>query len=620
MYKLKKYQFESASHLLNYGFKLPFVVLNDQIGSGKTVTFLCFLNELYLNNSIKCLIIVSKNILNQWEDDLKNFYPRLKYTVAANKKKLNNVNILITTEISYKYFINDYDCICIDEYNILNKIKEPLDDKKIILISYIDYNDTSICEKLYYKMITCNNFYKKYDLYNFFENVFTLVKHTFPDDIKIIERMFHDDITLIIDEYKKKIKKLPKSERMFFNNVVIDILNIMDEYLKYYNNIVINSEIIFKNNISNIKIKLDDMNYSNILFKKDEILKYLDLIKQTHNSSAIYICNAAKKYKFDIIMTIINYSTIKNSNLLFNENIIYLKHDVILKSEYNIISNNSNDNIKKLILNYDISSIMNITRIKIDNLKTINSNTLSLDDKSNIIFMIRLIKLDKLNKLKQSILPNSNNENIISRIDALQKNINILEQEYNDILNDDCNICAIQIKIPVLYTCCQSIICSDCYEKLKDKCPICREQNPYTTFVDSFNKLNESKKKNKNKNEKILCLHEKCYDIINKSVKTVIYSSSYNILNFFPNNNFYTLKGNYASRIKIISDFKNNNKALFLSDKVDFSGLRLECATDIILLNNDLDINKKKQIIGRAIRLGRSTELPLTIHEFNIIE
>jgi len=104
------------------------------------------------------------------------------------------------------------------------------------------------------------------------------------------------------------------------------------------------------------------------------------------------------------------------------------------------------------------------------------------------------------------------------------------------------------------------------------------------------------------------------HDIINNASSAILFSkhSTYK----GDEKHIGYLKGTVQEKTNMLNKYKKGEiKVLFLSTLTDYAGLRLENTTDIIALSN-LTTNRKKQIIGRALRLGRNPKLPLTIHVF----
>ena len=76
---------------------------------------------------------------------------------------------------------------------------------------------------------------------------------------------------------------------------------------------------------------------------------------------------------------------------------------------------------------------------------------------------------------------------------------------------------------------------------------------------------------------------------------------------------FAEVKGTTDTKQKHIRDFKNGvTKVLFLNARHDGTGINLPETTDIILYHKISSQNLENQVLGRALRLGRTA--PLTVH------
>ena len=77
---------------------------------------------------------------------------------------------------------------------------------------------------------------------------------------------------------------------------------------------------------------------------------------------------------------------------------------------------------------------------------------------------------------------------------------------------------------------------------------------------------------------------------------------------------FIELTGNKNTKVKKLESFKNDDiNVILLNSKVNCAGINLQFVTDIIIYH-DMEEDQKKQIIGRANRIGRS--ISLNVHEF----
>ena len=79
---------------------------------------------------------------------------------------------------------------------------------------------------------------------------------------------------------------------------------------------------------------------------------------------------------------------------------------------------------------------------------------------------------------------------------------------------------------------------------------------------------------------------------------------------------FVKIQGSINSRNNKITDFKSKKTSvIFLNSDYDGSGLNLQEATDIILFH-EMNEATKTQIIGRARRIGRKSQL--RVHQLKV--
>ena len=102
----------------------------------------------------------------------------------------------------------------------------------------------------------------------------------------------------------------------------------------------------------------------------------------------------------------------------------------------------------------------------------------------------------------------------------------------------------------------------------------------------------------------------------NPNGKFLIFSSSHKSFQFLEKNvrKAKILKGNPNTMNKTIKDFEQGHiNVLMLNSEYNGAGINLQMATDIIIYNR-LEKCLEKQVIGRALRLGRNEKFPLKVH------
>lgn len=108
MFELFNHQIDAINYMKVFkDFK--FGIIGGTPGTGKTITVLSFLQEEKINqNHMKSIIVVPRNIINQWEEDINKF-PHIKYKIFRNghqKISTFDVDILIITDQIWKHLLS----------------------------------------------------------------------------------------------------------------------------------------------------------------------------------------------------------------------------------------------------------------------------------------------------------------------------------------------------------------------------------------------------------------------------------------------------------------------------------------------------------------------------------
>ena len=228
----------------------------------------------------------------------------------------------------------------------------------------------------------------------------------------------------------------------------------------------------------------------------------------------------------------------------------------------------------------------------------------------------------KNNEYKEKTIQNTLNEitNIEIKIQNIKdriKNTNMDPITYEEIEN------------PVIVKCCNQIFDFESismYLSTKQSnnipCPICRTNitKESLLLIDNSEEGYEESKEIEEKiynyedNDKLENINFLLQNKIDKKRKILIfseYNGTYsNLLTL--NINIRQLKGNQYVINKIINEYKEseNLNILFLNAKHFGAGLNLENTTDIILYHK-MDSELEKQVIGRAQRFGRKSQLKI---------
>ena len=274
-----------------------------------------------------------------------------------------------------------------------------------------------------------------------------------------------------------------------------------------------------------------------------------------------------------------------------------------------------------------VSGIVNPTIKKMIEAENIEDAITALGGKKtkNIVDLIKKRKLEELEEIstKISIYSSRNDTTKLNEWKTKEKHLNVQLQEltnrFTEMLQNNCQICMGTITNPVLEPMCQNVYCGNCllnWLQTKNSCPSCRTEINMHDLIYIDNN-SPTKKKNIPKITKNLSKLEQIRKLIKekKEGKFLIFSS-YDIT-FKPickmlrenNISFVDIKGTVETRQKNINKFKHNNcQVIFINSKINSAGINLPQTTDIILYH-EMDNNIKKQIIGRAQRIGRKESL-----------
>jgi superfamily II DNA or RNA helicase len=220
-----------------------------------------------------------------------------------------------------------------------------------------------------------------------------------------------------------------------------------------------------------------------------------------------------------------------------------------------------------------------------------------------------------------------NDENSKKKIDEYKEKLsftekaleNLKEKIERDTEEDSCPLCFDEYKEQVLTYCCKSIMCSQCVKRLyqtTQKCPYCRKTLDMKEMAIS-SKAETPKYKKEDTRTKL----EIVTDIITnkKNGKFILFSEFNNTFDSIKETllskgiTLAEVKGTSDSKQKSIKLFKEGKiQVIFLNSRNDGSGIDLPEATDIILYHKMSSPSIETQVLGRALRLGRTSKL--TVH------
>ena len=210
------------------------------------------------------------------------------------------------------------------------------------------------------------------------------------------------------------------------------------------------------------------------------------------------------------------------------------------------------------------------------------------------------------------------------KLEDAERSLENLKQKVKRDTEDDneCPLCSEEYKEPVITFCCNSVMCSNCVKSLYNttqKCPFCREKLDMKKMAISSTRKEEEKKEDVDDTKLTKLEAVKNIILSNPDGKFILFSefnhtfdcikaklSEYNIT-------FAEVKGTSDAKQKYIKLFKEGKiKVLFLNSRNDGSGIDLPETTDVILYHKMSSENIETQVLGRALRLGRTA--PLKVH------
>lgn len=188
---------------------------------------------------------------------------------------------------------------------------------------------------------------------------------------------------------------------------------------------------------------------------------------------------------------------------------------------------------------------------------------------------------------------------------------------------ETCCICCDRIKHKSVTPCCTNSFCFSCVTRwlqLRGSCPLCKEMlDPGKLLVvhaDSEDRARSPSVGDLTAEDKQSGLRM----ILERSStrgKTLVFSAYERTFDDIEPTLRHmglrcrTLKGNHATVKSIVDDFRAGVIDVLLVNAKNYgSGLNLECTTDIVMFHR-LDNEIERQVVGRAMRFGRSQ--PLTV-------
>jgi len=421
---------------------------------------------------------------------------------------------------------------------------------------------------------------------------------------------------LTIDNYVYIKTYLPKYDGTnedeiinFFNNY--DLILIKNTTLRIlfncYNNIIENWFRIIIDEAHDIINKLKVyVNYHYLWMISATYDKLFETIKRSSNHTLIISREIFNNNDYNNLMIVKNNLKFIKKSFILPEPIekYYLCK---LSNNINVIKTFISDNILDKINANDIAGAIkelggkNETEKDIIELvsKELNRELHNKNIEKEYITNLDISNEDKTLKLKKI---NIEIQNCEEKIEDLK----------NRITSKTCSICMELITNPILIEC-THIFCGGClmkWFKTNNNCPCCR------TMINSMDKLIAIVDTNNKteKEENILNKEDTLLKILNSKPtgKFLIFSKNENtfdnIKSLLTDYKYDMLKGNTSHMVNVLNKFKNGElNIIFLNTQYAGSGIDISDATDIIIFHK-MGIDKE-QAIGRAQRVGRTTEL-----------
>lgn len=271
-------------------------------------------------------------------------------------------------------------------------------------------------------------------------------------------------------------------------------------------------------------------------------------------------------------------------------------------------------------------------------LETIGMNLQTETEIVNLVTISLNKELEQARKtyeFKKSIEYSSNTakekaiESCERKIASIESRITAIQERIQRATLQTCPICYCDIASPAVTPCCQQLFCFSCLcESLKRvaACPLCRERISDLKTIQVVGHSEtpakqatvEPEVKQRNKKETLVQ-----YLKANPNAKVLMFSgydASFTGLEERLTDeqiSFATLNGSLNRINKLLRDFKAGKyNLLFLNAQNMGAGLNIESASHVVLFHR-MSSELEKQIIGRAMRLGRTNSLEVVhlLHE-----
>ena len=213
------------------------------------------------------------------------------------------------------------------------------------------------------------------------------------------------------------------------------------------------------------------------------------------------------------------------------------------------------------------------------------------------------------------------------KIASIESRISAIQDRVKKASEQTCPICYCDVSGAAVVPCCHQLFCFACLctsLRRSSSCPLCRTHienikdvkvvaQTNTVIIDAapppvlLTKCDAFVKfVTEHADAKILMFSS--YDATFGSIETILKRMDISHAN---------LSGSQARISKLLRDFKDGKyKVLFLNARHMGAGLNIDCATHVVLYHK-MNAELSNQIIGRAVRLGRTADLEVVhlLHE-----
>ena len=531
-----EYQEQTKEREFTYGNRKTKIttnmgILNDKVGSGKTLTMVSLLSRSKIKNEP-----LEERYYYPWTIDMGSNHYFSYITEEQISFRPLKLNIIVCSSAIFQQWGNELD-------------KTDLNYRKIVKTADISELDKIIIETLDVILVTYNRYR---DFAGYLTNIFRL-------------------------------------ENIGFNRVIFDELQLtgvlpMTKAKFYW--------------IISATLTYDDVGFSNRSLYNNAICTIMSGVKQKY----VIVKNTDEELSQSYQQSEITYY----KYMCFNRN-------------FNIFGERVSNEIQRMIAADDIAGAIVALGGTKDNVSLLDI-ILAKEEKE--------ITGIKAQISYYSILQSDNSEEKVreykQKLTEAEKSLENLKQKIKRDTEDDneCPLCSEEYKEPVLTFCCNSVMCSKCVKSLYNttqKCPFCRVKLDMKNMAISSSKEDEKKEElpeNKitkletvkkiiesNPNGKYILFSE--FNPTFDAIKTALTES---------NVSFAEVKGTSDAKQKYIRLFKEGKiKVLFLNSRNDGSGIDLPETTDVILYHKMSSENIETQVLGRALRLGRTS--PLKVHK-----